>query len=308
MPGEDKTFIIKNKNRLAPALAALASLDELETKRESVSDSHLVQRLLEDGLGLCDQALRIFRAENEIWPDSWLTLHKAALLTDLAQLVDPAVRQVHTRSAIELIRKAISKVDELPSPNLKLLARIYTSSIDTVLRIRAFYDQPDSIEALDDHIRTLASRLGEIQAFDLSMRSEAYDLLFSAQVLDSTILLEENPDEQKAIRKKSEGMALEAYDRLRLSSTSTLEPLMDFLQQVQKPLPGKPETLLATCPRCGAENNRNASFCNECGATLAHSVVLKDDLPENICRRCSHPNRENALFCTYCGSRLKQEG
>ncbi len=61
--------------------------------------------MLEESLGLCDQAQRIFRTENETWLIVLVSLHKAALLTELARHVDAAVRSVHTRSALEISQK-----------------------------------------------------------------------------------------------------------------------------------------------------------------------------------------------------------
>jgi len=307
MPEGQNTRMADQNDRLEPAIAAIERLDELDSKRESANDESLIKRLLEDSLGLCDQALRVFRMENETWLDSRISIHKASLLTELATLVDPAVRPVHTRTAVELVQKAMLQVEDIPSPDLRKLARIYTSSLDTLLRIRVHFDQTDQLDALDELIRTIGARLGEIQALDLSLRSEAYDLLFSAQVLDSMTMLEQDPAEQMEMRSNSKEMALEAYDRLRISSPSTFAPLAEFLKQINTPLPEEPESLLTTCPRCGAENSPDAMFCNQCGTTMARSTVQLDDNPENICRRCEHTNRVDAIFCTYCGARLNRE-
>jgi ribosomal protein L40E len=308
MPEDKRTIMAGQKDRLEPAFAALARIDELHAKRDTSNDDNLSKRLIEDSLGLCDQALRVFRRHNETWLDSWAALHKAALLTELAHLVDPAVRQVHTRTAVELVQKSMQQVENISSPDLRKLAWIYNSAIETIFRIRVHYDEGDKLEALDELIRTLGSRLGEIQALDLSLRSEAYDLLFSAQILDSMIMLEQDPAEQMEMRSKSKGMALDAYDRLRISSPSSLAPLVEFLDQVNEPLNQEPESRLSICPRCGAENSKDAMFCNQCGTTMARSTVQLDDHPENICRRCEHTNRVDALFCTYCGARLNREG
>ncbi len=294
------------KDNLSPALAALSRLEELETKRGTINNSDLTQKLLEESMGLCDQALRIFRTENETWLTAWTSLHKASLLTELARHVDAAVRTVHTRSALEIAQIAVQKIEKDPSPDLKQLGRLYAVTMDIVLRIRSLLDDPGQIEAIDILIRQLASHLGEIQALDLTMRSEAYDLLFSAQVLDSLVTTEKDPDQQKKMRQTRQEIAMDAFDRLRISSPADLNPLVALLKQLREP-PQPPDNLPPHCPRCGAENNPGAAFCSQCGATMARSVIHQAEQPSHVCRRCSHINREDARFCTYCGAGLKQE-
>ena len=48
-----------------------------------------------------------------------------------------------------------------------------------------------------------------------------------------------------------------------------------------------------TCPRCRAENPRDAAFCDECGARL-----------EAACGSCGEANRLGAKFCRNCGQPL----
>jgi len=118
MPEDNRTIITGHNDRLAPALAALKHLDELETRRQKIGNGELSRKLLEESLGLCDQALRIFRTENETWPAGWTALHKAALLCELARDVDTEVRSVHLRTALELAQGAVLKAGEDPAPDL----------------------------------------------------------------------------------------------------------------------------------------------------------------------------------------------
>ncbi len=304
MPEGNRTIMTGKKDKLSPALTVLAHLEELETKRGTVENSDLDQKLLEESLGLSDQALRIFQTENEIWLTAWISLHKASLLTELARHAEPSVRPVHAHSALELAQKAVQKIEEDPSPDLKPLGRLYAVSLDVVLRIRSLLVEPGQIEAIDMLIRQLGSHLGEIQALDLTMRSEAYDLLFSAQVLNSLVTVEKDPDQQQEMRRTSQKIARDAFDRLRISSPGDLSPLAALMKQLCEP---PPESLRSPCPRCGAENNPGAAFCSQCGATMARSVIHQEVQPSHVCRRCSHINREDARFCTYCGAGLNQE-
>ena len=47
------------------------------------------------------------------------------------------------------------------------------------------------------------------------------------------------------------------------------------------------------CPRCQAENPKDATFCDECGTRL-----------EAACANCGEANRPEAKFCKKCGEPL----
>ncbi|MEE8346319.1 MAG: zinc-ribbon domain-containing protein, partial [Dehalococcoidia bacterium] len=49
------------------------------------------------------------------------------------------------------------------------------------------------------------------------------------------------------------------------------------------------------CPSCGVENREDATFCGECGATLAAELV---------CNSCGRNNPLGRKFCDGCGNRL----
>jgi class 3 adenylate cyclase len=49
------------------------------------------------------------------------------------------------------------------------------------------------------------------------------------------------------------------------------------------------------CPKCGVENRHDASFCGECGASLAQEIV---------CSNCQRSNPAGRKFCDGCGQRL----
>ncbi len=54
------------------------------------------------------------------------------------------------------------------------------------------------------------------------------------------------------------------------------------------------ETIVATCPECGAPQETNARFCASCGAKL------KSD---EKCANCGEKLAPNALFCPACGTK-----
>lgn len=52
------------------------------------------------------------------------------------------------------------------------------------------------------------------------------------------------------------------------------------------------------CQNCGAENAKNAIFCNKCGKSL---------LDTDTCQKCGASNNKDAIFCEKCGNVLKLE-
>ena len=47
------------------------------------------------------------------------------------------------------------------------------------------------------------------------------------------------------------------------------------------------------CPKCQAENPKEAKFCSQCACRL-----------ELVCPQCSRPNPAESRFCTECGHEL----
>ena len=52
---------------------------------------------------------------------------------------------------------------------------------------------------------------------------------------------------------------------------------------------------IAVCGRCGAENDKDATFCDKCGAPL-----------KKTCSVCGKNNDSDAEFCKYCGNKIKE--
>ena len=53
------------------------------------------------------------------------------------------------------------------------------------------------------------------------------------------------------------------------------------------------------CPRCGADNSKNAKRCVSCGAQLGNADA---GATANICSKCGTPLAVGAAFCSVCGT------
>jgi len=53
---------------------------------------------------------------------------------------------------------------------------------------------------------------------------------------------------------------------------------------------------MPACPECGAQQPREAAFCDRCGA------VLGDATPEVACSGCGTPLESGSKFCYMCGA------
>jgi len=58
------------------------------------------------------------------------------------------------------------------------------------------------------------------------------------------------------------------------------------------------------CSKCGAQNDNDSAFCQDCGAKIAKPTVLDIPLPkrpqEGICSWCSESMSKNAVKCPHC--------
>jgi uncharacterized OB-fold protein len=54
------------------------------------------------------------------------------------------------------------------------------------------------------------------------------------------------------------------------------------------------ETIVASCPKCGAPQATNAKFCPECGAKIKTS---------DSCSKCGAALTAGAKFCPECGEK-----
>ena len=55
------------------------------------------------------------------------------------------------------------------------------------------------------------------------------------------------------------------------------------------------QTIVATCPKCGASQQTNAKFCPECGANLKQAAH---------CTECGAKLTPGAKFCPECGKKV----
>jgi len=56
------------------------------------------------------------------------------------------------------------------------------------------------------------------------------------------------------------------------------------------------ETIVASCPKCGAPQETNAKFCPGCGTQLKRS---------DTCAKCGAKLTAKARFCPECGEKVQ---
>lgn len=293
---------------LKQGLALLNRLEALDQQRVTAAVADQT-RLLEESIGLCNQAVRSFREAEETWLTWWVTMLKATVLAEMAALDQTEIRPVNLRSALELIQQVLLDVEATPIPNLLHTARLYSLGIDTLFRIRAQYEEPAQQQTLDNLIRGLAERLGEIQALEFATRAAAYEDLYAARVLDSlNDLVDEGADKQELNQSVAE-LAYLAYEKLRRSSSphseSARQLFMTSARKLDKNAP--PDNTELICAGCGQASSANTTFCSHCGVALQPAIVPPTEMPAaNICRACNFENRIENNYCTFCGTALSR--
>lgn len=78
-----------------------------------------------------------------------------------------------------------------------------------------------------------------------------------------------------------------ARDTIDYVVDGTRESIREVADAIRGDGPGTP------CPACGADNEANAKFCDQCGGALARA-----------CRKCGETNDADARFCDACGTKL----
>jgi hypothetical protein len=208
----------KKRNFLPELEPAYSILEKISDQLESAGENQQkLQAALENSLTSFDQAKVIFLAENQPWLAAWVDLKKAALHCDLAEGANYLGRGVQVHTAMELINKTLTAIPDLPA-DLDLAAKLYITMIETLYQVRALFDKPDQLQALDDLISGVAENLGESIALDLSLRTEANDLKFTAGILEALADLEEDPEIKKDMLETSQDLERQAAGNLAISS------------------------------------------------------------------------------------------
>jgi hypothetical protein len=162
-------------------------------KLDESSQEQDIQEVLERAVKRCGQASDFFLSQDQPWLASWVDLRKASLLCQLADGKKAKARNVQARTALDLVMGVMEKAPGFP-PSLDLTSKLHIAMLEPLFRIRALFEKPDQLEAIDGLIRAVSENMGEAQAMDLSYRRETADLDFSAGVLDALIQVEEEPE------------------------------------------------------------------------------------------------------------------
>ena len=62
--------------------------------------------------------------------------------------------------------------------------------------------------------------------------------------------------------------------------------------------------LQRSCPHCGFINAADASFCGNCGRSMAGGTVTSPAGSMTLCPHCERENPAGADFCGHCGQAL----
>jgi len=203
---------------LEPAFSALRKITELFESVAESDDDKEIRTVLKKALKLCDKAREIFLEKDQSWLGAWTDIRKASLHCELAQIENNKGQAAQINSAMELLKKVLDSMEMYP-PSADMTAKLYNGMIDTLFRIRSFFDEEEQLEAIDAFIKGIAENMGEAMAVDLSLRAEANDLKFVAGILETLADLEEDPKEKEEMLKTSQDLSQQAAENLILSGT-----------------------------------------------------------------------------------------
>jgi len=268
MPPEPTRLHPSPNQKYAPALAMLASVSLMEAEWLEAETEAATRQLLREGLPLLDRVTRLFHTLEETTMEAWTLLQKASLLADLAQSVGPSERAQLSHQALHVVRESYSRLAASPAPALAETAGLYLLMLETLIKVRDLLTDPGQRAALEELIQGLSAHFGECLATDFSLREQAADQLFTAQMFFSLMDLEEDPRARQEMLTASQELALEAYDQWRASSAEELAPAASLLQSLHV-------KQASICPQCGASTSSpsGSPFCSQCGARLREEAA-----------------------------------
>lgn len=274
MPAEPTRLHDAPDEKYAPALAMLGAVSQMEVEWLKADSQTAARQLLEEGQPLLDRVIRLFHTLEDSTLEAWTMLQKASLLADLARSVGSSERAQLSRQALHLVREAHNCLGDSPAPALAATTDLYLLMLETLLKVRDLFEDPVQREALEALIQGLSAHFGECLAADLALREGAADQLFTAQVLDTLIDLEEDPETRQEMLTTSQNLALQAYDQLRATSAADaeLEPVAALLAALKNKDRQTSAPQMTICPQCSASNPLGTRFCRQCGAGLGEEA------------------------------------
>lgn len=200
----------KTRNSQANDPQAIESiLAEISSKLAVLEGSEGEELLsgLDECLELANRAEESAIEEDRPWLGAWIALQKASLHSDLAEYSGAMGRPVQIHAAMNLLLETSDRIPELP-PNLNLAAKLYLTLLGILLRMRAFFEGEDQLQALEDLIQAGAENLGQCLAHSHSLKEEAADLLFTSRIIESLDDLAGAPDQGQTSRDLDDQAAL----------------------------------------------------------------------------------------------------
>ena len=58
------------------------------------------------------------------------------------------------------------------------------------------------------------------------------------------------------------------------------------------------------CPKCGAEQARESTYCTECGMDISWAAkAFSNQQRDTICRNCGRTIKGDSMYCEACGAK-----
>jgi len=256
------------KQDFSHCLELLARVSRMEDNWLKNENEGAIQQLLTKGLPLLDRVTEHFQEANETNMAIWTILQKASLMGDLAKFIEPSSREDLARQALQQVKNGFAALADNPPSTYSMTTTLYLMVIESVFKIRDLFSDPSQIDALEELIQGLSAHFGEFLALDLTLRGQAYDQLFIAQVLETLVDLQKDPQTQQEMIASSKDLALQAYDKLQHSADADLTQVTAFLHTLEQKKPQETQTTKIFCPQCGAGSATGTRFCGQCNTRL----------------------------------------
>ena len=216
---------------LEQAIACLAQVTALEEQWAYTKiDEHGDKKILDEIIEQCEMAKSYFDYADMHWMSIWTVLIQADIMANFAQSFNGEKDMEITEAAMNLTQSAMLEIIKIDGPEIKIIRALYLSLIKTLFSLRALFEQPDQIAAMDALIRESSYRYGEIEAWGLSLRSNAGDQLVAAAVLNFLQEFEDSPEAINDLHESSQAVLSKGIQNLQFCGGSTSSSIDELIR------------------------------------------------------------------------------